>query len=374
MKNRNNQLKSLRLPAVRAGMPVRTSDIRDIQNVITTLQKICSLNVSRFEIVKAGDALTADLMNKIFKSIVDLNIKVEIKAGWECFPVKRGIPATEKMFNELIGSINLIIFKLQNKDIDLREYVELHELKNRLSDQQIEIINIAWEYYSENDECIPSRVLFSKIDQPKAKEIVQDIGGAFIFETSENGEACYQVTFLGVTLTNYYIEIEDLLVKYFEFIRSKYVECPNCKSISHEEVNQKLDIGNVQSTLLRRVINLGHFFHGSMGYSDSGYWEAGFPEDVEELRFVDDLRSYIVGHALKYARLSDPVNQNERYKLLESKIGNHGVFDNVTSANDVKPEPPKLISNLLWLKHNWKKYWGYLLVGFIIVIIGRIVI
>lgn len=365
-------INQLKLPAVRAGMPVLAGDIQEIQNTINTLEKIYMLNVTKFQTVNVGDPLSASLMNQMFNSIVDLNRKVGINVKWECCPVKSGDAVTEKMFNELIGSTNLVIFKIQNTKLDVKKFIEFHQLRNRLPDSHIKILNIAWDYYREHNKCIPARLLLSKIDSPGAKDIVTDIGGVFIYETTDNGNKCYQITFLGVTVTNSYFDIEELLIKYLSFIKDKFSENPVCELISHEEVNYKLGLSREDSEILRKIISLARFSHG-MSYSGTGSWSTSFPEDVEELRFVADIRSYIIERALKCVNLDAQVLESERNKSLYKQHSINGDLKKIQIENDIKPEPPGFIKNMVWIIRNWKRYWLYLFLAFVILLILRFI-
>jgi len=365
--NKINNLNSIRLPAVRANMPVRESDIREIQEVTNILERIYSVDLTIFPIVKAGDPITTVLFNRIFSAVNNLDKMVGIEENWKNYPVSSGDDITEDLFNELIGSINRIILNTQNNNVDAKNYLLIRSLKEKLSGDQINILNVSCEYFIDRGKCIPSRGLFIKINKPKAKEIVESIGGAYIFETTEKGKKCYQLTFLGLMLTEYYAEIEYLLVKYLEFVKDKFITDPDCEYFDNSELDVKLGLTKERSEILRRVIHLAHLFHGSMSYSGTGTWTSSYPEDVEELRFVDDIRDYIIQHALKYARLDDPVSQIERTQALFVNHSENNLFDSLEGNSQISSEAPELIKNMVWIRKNWKKYWLYLLILFLII-------
>lgn len=355
----------LKLPAYRAEMPIRENDINEILDVVSTLERILRIDVTPFKRVKAEEPLTAVFLNRIYESVVRINKACGLNQKMEYFPVKSGDAATEGLFNELVGSINLAILRLENAaNSEMVGPIRLHGIKRGLSPGDLEILESVWDYYIENSSHIPARLLFSKIEAPKAKAEIEKIGGALVFETSENGVPCYQITFLGLMATSRYPKIERVLVKYLEFVREKYKEDPLCKQIEHNEIEKKLKLTADESVTLEKVLRLANLSGGSSGYNyDTGFWSASYPEDVQELRFVEDIRGYILEHCYKYARFGDSVSEQGRYANYFSERESSIENSRHRSKREIEPEPPGWLKQMVWIQENWKLHWKLILVG-----------
>lgn len=240
--------------------------------------------------------------------------------------------------------------------------------QKKLHKEQVSVLNFLWEYFQASGKPVPARLLFSKIEMPNARKFVENIGGEFVFETREDGVESYEISFYGLMNTDYYHDIEELLVRYLDFIKLRYKECPECTSILNTEVEERLRLSVAESKALRILVNKAHLFSGSMGWSSSGEWSASFPEDVEELRFVDDMRDYLRSHVMKSVRHGEPVSESDRYIRMFSERGN--LFNDLgLRGNDsIVDEAPELIRNMRWVVANWRKHLAYILVFFIIVV------
>jgi len=65
---------------------------------------------------------------------------------------------------------------------------------------------------------------------------------------------------LGVLLASDWEKVEDLLIRYFEFLRKRYQEQPKNRTINSSEVQTELKLDDEQTKLLGRLIVLGNLY------------------------------------------------------------------------------------------------------------------
>jgi hypothetical protein len=106
------QLRRLLLPAVREGMPVREGDLQAVQESLHGLQDRVGINRTDFTPIRAGDALTALLLNEVANVVLQLGPRLGVLVRLRAFPVKSGDPVTESMFNDLYGTVNQLVWAL----------------------------------------------------------------------------------------------------------------------------------------------------------------------------------------------------------------------------------------------------------------------
>ena len=111
-----DRLHSLLLPAVRAEMPVRVIDLQKMQETLIALQDFLGYVDITFTPVRAESPLTAQLLNEMYDVAEQYCHRAGIKTHWSHFPVKSGDVVTEGLFNELLGTINQVIWHVLRRD------------------------------------------------------------------------------------------------------------------------------------------------------------------------------------------------------------------------------------------------------------------
>lgn len=97
-------------------MPVRASDLYKIQETLKALQDYLGNTNLTFSSVRAGDPLTAIFLNELYEVTKQFCIRAGIETHWSHFPVKSGDPVKESLFNELLGTVNQIIWHILRRE------------------------------------------------------------------------------------------------------------------------------------------------------------------------------------------------------------------------------------------------------------------
>lgn len=199
---------------------------------------------------------------------------------------------------------------------------QLDNLRKRLTDDQRAILNAIWQHYCgqkeqrKEERWILVRVLHHGFGKTAVRLALEKLGGSIVFEGRDNaGKDRYQLTFLGVLLTDQGEEAEQLLVRYLEYVRDRFVSDPEIDMIKSQEIEAALGLTAYQSRFLKQLIQLSSLWSRSATFDDEA-WNAGVPHDVDEFPSIQDFRSYVRQHALKGFDPAMPINGSERISYL----------------------------------------------------------
>lgn len=190
-------------------------------------------------------------------------------------------------------------------------------LRESLTKDQREVINAVWKYYREHQEWIPTRILHHDMKKEFVLSAVEPLGGSIIFKTQVGAKECYELTLLGVLLSDYGSEAEKLLVGYLDYIRNQYLKNAMVEKVAAEEVQRSLQLIDEQVELLGRLILLGYFYGGSAFPGKK--WECGVPKDIDDLPAIRDLHEYVQKTALRDYNPKEPIEPNDRLRYSLSK-------------------------------------------------------
>jgi len=164
--------------------------------------------------------------------------------------------------------------------------LKLQELRESLSDEQRGLLNEMWNHFRSEREW----PIAWDFHAPSRKAAVRDALGSlsvsivFISSDGQRGGR-YQLTLLGVLLTSEGPILEKLLVRYFDFMRTRYQARRKDRMILSSEVQPALQLDDEETKILGRLIILGSIYSESAGYDskwDKKDWNAGIFQDVED--------------------------------------------------------------------------------------------
>ncbi len=194
---------------------------------------------------------------------------------------------------------------------------ELAALRQQLLEDQRRVLNTIWKYYREHQEWVPTRILHHEMGKGSVLSAIEPLGGTVVFRNQVGARDYYEMTLLGVLLSDYGSEAEKLLVSYLEYIRAQFHKNPLVEKVTAEEVQQSLQFTEEQVELLGRLILLGQFYGNSA--SAGKKWECGVPSDIDDLPALDNLREYVQKRAVRDYDPKEPVQPNDRLRYSLSK-------------------------------------------------------
>ncbi len=190
-------------------------------------------------------------------------------------------------------------------------------LRKWLTDDQRKVLNTILEYYREHQDWVPARILHHQIGKGPVLSAVEPLGGSVVFRTEVGGKDYYELTLLGVLLSDYGSEAEKLLMGYLDYVRAQYDQNPLVEKVTADEIRQSLELKEEQAELLGALISLGYFYGGSL--SPGKRWECGVPKDVDDLPAIGDLREYVQKRAIRDYDPRMPIEPNDRLLYSLSK-------------------------------------------------------
>lgn len=206
---------------------------------------------------------------------------------------------------------------------------ELELLRNELTDDQRKILTTVWNYFHERKKWIPARVLH-RGDMAKVWQALNKLGGKIVWEYEDSVGKYYELSFLGILLTEEGPNFEQLLARYLAYLAQKCIEEPGRIQLSSQEIETDMGLDPDQVALLGYLVNIGKFFYRSGGGRLTYEWGTDIPEEVEE--FPEDLVKYVHNRAMKYYDPNAPVAAAEQWAYHSSKMSKE-------FQKEAQPEP-----------------------------------
>jgi hypothetical protein len=159
---------------------------------------------------------------------------------------------------------------------------EFDTLRGDVSDRQREILTAIWRYFLEQHQWIPIRLLHKLFGgKASARPRLEQLGGSIVFESEANRTKHYQLTLLGILLTDEGEDLEKLLASYLRYAQEKCELEPLRTDVTSQEAEADLGLAPEQSARLGYLVCSGPFSSGSTS-SPQG-WRADVPENIEDL-------------------------------------------------------------------------------------------
>jgi hypothetical protein len=193
-------------------------------------------------------------------------------------------------------------FIMDGSDLSAREVVismlTIQDLRKRITAQQRDILSTIWNSFQENDRWIPVRLLhYACSGKRVVRPALERLGGSIVFEIEETENTVYQLTLLGVLLTEQGDYCQTLIADYLRYTASMCNTEPQRKRMSSREVSAALKLAPKESILLGKLIRLYSYPFSGGGSFGVQQWDAVLPGNIEDL--PTDLEQYVAECALE---------------------------------------------------------------------------
>lgn len=206
--------------------------------------------------------------------------------------------------------------------------IDLDALREATSKEAQAILDIVWDYYCKNQRWIPVLILYSKLEKPTVLSALQPLGGTVIYFRFDNGQEVGQLSFIGVLLTKRGGEAAELMVKFLEILRARFLTNPENKKLTSQEIESALGLTPAQSLVLNRLIYISPFSGGG-GFilKEGDPWWTDLPQDVVNYPRTGDLCAFFVSRVMESYNPAVPIEENARTVFfsknqLRNKMGN----------------------------------------------------
>lgn len=178
-----------------------------------------------------------------------------------------------------------------------------------------EILDKIRRFSLEHNRPIPSKVLHHAFGKSVVTKLAEKLGGDAFFETTEGSGRCYKLTLVGVLICSEGPQIENLLIRYYEYAKKKFEENPEFEHIRSAELVEQLHLTVDELSLLKDALTLSH----EHPFTDvSGSWVARSPNNIDEFPAVQDFRLYLDQQLMGRYSQTTPVAENQRLTKLLS--------------------------------------------------------
>jgi uncharacterized protein DUF4062 len=194
-----------------------------------------------------------------------------------------------------------------------REESRLEELRRKLTPVEREVINEIWQKYRQTGKWPIARAMHSRRSKQAVRECLQGLGGGIVTEAQDNSSGKhYELTIIGVLLSNEGTDYFALLVRYLEFLRKQFKEAPERMEFAAEDFRQALDLTDEQLKALGELVRLGRLWNGG-GYGAVS-WTVRVPDEVEDLPNKGRLDGALEALLFRGFQPGKPVFLEDRWK------------------------------------------------------------
>ena len=194
----------------------------------------------------------------------------------------------------------------------------LTELRKSLTEMQQTLLNEFWAHYKDHDEWPLARPIHSRYGKELVVSELQPLGGHIVFESQRSGKRPYELGLIGILLTKDGNEYFELIVRYYNHLRSEYLSNPEKLNFTNNDLEEALKLTEAQSALLYNLVNIGSLWSGGGGKAED--WTICPPTEIEDLPRDGDLHTEIESQILSELDQERHVFQSDRPVLTESEI------------------------------------------------------
>lgn len=159
--------------------------------------------------------------------------------------------------------------------------VTLKELRARISPKTKNILTEIWNAFLRDKSWPLTRSVHSKFGKEDTVSSLREINGSIISESSDGGVFRYQLRILGVLITENGSAYEALLVRYLEYLRHLFQNCPEKQSVSSKEATAYMSLSVEDEAILGPLIIIGNLFSRGASQGDNR-WEVGIFVESED--------------------------------------------------------------------------------------------
>lgn len=205
--------------------------------------------------------------------------------------------------------------KLKSSRTNNEKSSRLELMRNSCSSKQNKLLNLFWNCFQKDGKWPLARVVHSQNGGKKAvKEELDKLGGDVVVEGSDgSASTIYELTLIGILLTEKGKHYTSLLVSYLEFLRDRYQKNPEKCNFTDKEISVQLKLEKEDTKMLGKLVELGRLF-GSAGRGPGDFWTIRAPDFIEDLPETGPLLHDLENRLLEYFKPAMPVSREERIR------------------------------------------------------------
>src|SRR2546425_1651833 len=121
--------------------------------------------------------------------------------------------------------------------------ISLKTLRKHLTPIQRRLLNSFWQHYLSTQHWPLVLEIHSRYDKKRVEPAVRGLGGSVVFEQGGHSDtARYELTIIGVMLTDNAEAYEDLIARYLEYRRDLFLTKPQKQEVASFETQEALQL------------------------------------------------------------------------------------------------------------------------------------
>jgi hypothetical protein len=217
-----------------------------------------------------------------------------------------------KLLSETNGALKKSMSRTKNPTAtSVNPDSRIVKLREATSPEQKEILNTIWQYYLRHDQWPVARVLHSQKGKSVIRGYLRPLTGNVVSEVQDYqlGNR-YQLSTLGVLLTDSGPANFKLLLRYINYLRALYKSAPEKMSVSSEEIQSAFSLSQEETKLIGELIKLSNLNSGG-SYSVVS-WTFTVPHEIEDFSDESRLEDQVEDLLFRDFKKSRPVFLDER--------------------------------------------------------------
>lgn len=189
----------------------------------------------------------------------------------------------------------------------------LESIRKTLTPLQLKFLNEFWQHFKKHSKWPTSRSVHSRHGKQSVKECLKSLGGDIVFENRNSSPGTvYELTVIGILLTEMGADYFSMLTQYLEFLRTKYKEAPDQLNFSDKDFREGLNLNDEQVTVLGGLAGFGGLWNGG-GFGQNS-WSIRVPDEIEDLPENGPLDKALEGLLFQRFQDNKPVSIDERQR------------------------------------------------------------
>lgn len=185
------------------------------------------------------------------------------------------------------------------------------QLRAQVNPTQQKILSFIWRHFSSKKHWVLTRVIHHQFGKEVVLEALKSLGGTIVYELWDAGTQRYQLTLLGICLTEQSDEILECFDGYLGYLTKRYLGDPENDLITSKEILNRGGLTEEQVRLLGKVLSMSPFWGGTFGGSDDD-WNTRFPSEADEFPGINNFQSYVKAKLMEAYKQDVPVSERER--------------------------------------------------------------
>lgn len=215
----------------------------------------------------------------------------------------------------------------------------LSDRVNTLTVPQKGLLDEAWNHLVSSGRPFPIRGIPRIAGQQSVQQVLKGLNGGLIFEVSEQGKRCLQLTLHGALLTGHRTSLAGLLVRLLDLVKSLFERDSFITEIQSSQIVDQMSLTPVETSFLFALLRIGLLPRMPIQLSgwglDDGLWRVAISDEVVDLANFDSTEAFLDDRLSAGYQQDDPCLLEDRQRQILPSLSSMSDFQ--SSLSKTKP-------------------------------------